>query len=98
MAVDDHFARHWQGFAHLICIVSGKRESVAAYTSTLIHDSERTAALGRKAQGRALSTAGDAQMLEGHAELFGERHHSAEFHTYIEAIELSKKSRVAEAL
>ena len=31
--------------------------ALAAYTSTVIADSERAAALGRKAQGRALSTA-----------------------------------------
>jgi len=41
--------------------------SLAAYTSIVIADSERSAALGRKAQGRALSSAGYARMLEEHA-------------------------------
>jgi hypothetical protein len=27
MAVDDHFARHWPGFFHLIYIGNGKRQS-----------------------------------------------------------------------
>jgi hypothetical protein len=36
MTVDDHFARHWQGFAHLICIGSGKRESDSAIEGMMV--------------------------------------------------------------
>jgi hypothetical protein len=71
---------------------------LAACTSTVIADSERAAAHGRATQGRALSTAGHARMLEEHAGVVGERNHSAESQISFEAIELSKKSRVAEAL
>jgi hypothetical protein len=45
-------------------------EALAAHISIVIADSERAAALGRKAQRRALSTAGYAPMLAEHAGVF----------------------------
>jgi hypothetical protein len=73
-------------------------EALAAYTSAEIADSKHTQHLVGRLKDARSALPDMHGCWKSMQEFSGERHHGAESQISLEAIELSKKSRVAEAL